>query len=203
MAGDNSEQCENDGSMGHFMDFENMRRRLQKPHPMGLPLFFIALVLSASVIISPLLIDNGEVDLGSDGSVGGHEHDEDIDGIDNEYARFVYRLGDVYCHQKSERSYVLNDNQMPVCSRDLGLFLGLFVGSVFGVVYRRRMTLGLCVLFLIPMAVDGGIQSLTSYESINILRLVTGLVAGFGIGRYVNSNLLSAFGILSAKRPRK
>ena len=39
------------------------------------------------------------------------------------YAAFIYAFGDLNCHTKSERSWVINGNQMPVCVRDVGFSL--------------------------------------------------------------------------------
>ena len=35
----------------------------------------------------------------------------------------TYGFGDLNCHQKHERSWEINGNQMPVCTRDIGLSL--------------------------------------------------------------------------------
>ena len=48
----------------------------------------------------------------------------------NPVAAFVYSFGDLNCHQKSERSWEINGNQLAVCVRDVGLFLGLFMGCL-------------------------------------------------------------------------
>ena len=53
----------------------------------------------------------------------------------NPYAAFIYAFGDVNCHQKHERSWQVNENQLPVCTRDVGIFFGLFMG---GVIFSRR-----------------------------------------------------------------
>ena len=47
----------------------------------------------------------------------------------NPYYAFVYAFGDLNCHQKFERSWTINGNQMPVCARDVGIFLGLALGG--------------------------------------------------------------------------
>lgn len=119
---------------------------------------------------------------------------------------FVYGFGDLNCHQKHERSWEINGNQMPVCTRDVGIFLGLFAGALlFGwrglnrwtirdsflsvfpdhtlepiYLTDRRMIVMLAIvgIGLGPMAVDGFTQMLTDYESNNPLRVLTGLAAG-------------------------
>ncbi len=120
---------------------------------------------------------------------------------------FTYAFGDLNCHQKHERSWEINGNQMPVCARDIGIFLGFAIGclifglrgfnrwtvrdtflSVFpdrwmGAVYGRDLRLVAVILVmglgLLPMAIDGFTQLLLdSYESNNPLRLITGAGAG-------------------------
>ena len=125
----------------------------------------------------------------------------------NPIAAFVYAFGDLNCHQKHERSWEINGNQLAVCARDVGLFIGLAAGallwrkkglnrwtvrdsflSVFSdekieFVYEkdRRMLAMITLLALgtIPIGIDGFTQLLTSYESTNTIRLITGMGAGF------------------------
>jgi uncharacterized membrane protein len=130
---------------------------------------------------------------------------------------FVYAVGDLNCHQKYERSWKINGNQMPMCTRDVGIFFGFVVGAaLFGwrglnrwtvrdtflsifpnerlePVYLsdRRMTAMLAIigLGLLPMAVDGFTQMLTDYESTHLVRLVTGFAAGLVVGWWFSSSL--------------
>jgi len=125
----------------------------------------------------------------------------------NPLAAFVYSFGDLNCHQKHERSWEINGNQLAVCARDVGLFMGLAIGallwrkrglnrwtlrdsflSVFSdrkieFLYEndRRMSamITLLALGVIPIGIDGFTQLLTSYESTNLIRLITGMMAGF------------------------
>lgn len=126
------------------------------------------------------------------------------------FSALVYAIGDLNCHQKYERSWRVNDNQLPVCTRDIGILLGVIVG---GLLYRRRgvnrwtvrdsiisvlpddrvegvyfwdmrmlLAFGGIALLLLPTAVDGGLQAVTDYESTNLRRLVTGFPMGLGVG---------------------
>ena len=56
-------------------------------------------------------------------------------------------------------------------------------------VYLNDGRLRLMILFLalgiVPMAMDGFTQLLTAYESTNIIRVITGFMAGFVIGWFV------------------
>lgn len=190
---------------------------------LGISAFFLV-----GFFLAPLSVDSGEVpklsgranaiDYYSEDSwgnvqddVGDVGHDQSEHGLFawselNPYAAFIYAFGDLNCHNKHERSWVINDNQLPVCTRDVGIFLGLVVGAalfrlrglnrwtmrdsflsifpdrILEPVYRtnrRTLTfLGILALGAIPMAIDGFTQLLTSYESNNLLRIITGLPFG-------------------------
>jgi uncharacterized membrane protein len=99
----------------------------------------------------------------------------------NLFADAVYTMGDIECHQIADRSYYLNGNQLPVCSRDLGISIGLLMGMMIGVLFFRRINPLLLAVGLIPMVMDGGLQAVSSYHSTNDLRIVTGIVAGTAV----------------------
>ena len=71
---------------------------------------------------------------GEGGSVG---HDQSQHGGNfawselNPIWALAYGFGDLNCHQKHERSWEINGNQMPVCARDIGIFLGFSLGCLF------------------------------------------------------------------------
>lgn len=173
------------------------KKNLGRPAAIGLPLVVLSLIFITSLFAAPLLVEEGSIKLGHEGSVGKDDHGEIISNINNSFARAIYRFGDRYCHQKDHRSWSLNGNQMPVCARDVGLFMGIFLGCIFGASYRRGIKVLVLILLLVPMVIDGGLQSLTSYESFNPLRLVTGMIGGFGVGAYVNGSFVQTIGLLT------
>ena len=141
--------------------------------------FIVAAVWTVLVLAVPYTIPSGTLaDLS--GRVGGHENEDQFDDL-SPVAHAVYWLGDAECHQISNRSYYLNDNQMPFCARDLGLFVGVAVGFGMATFYRMRVKPWYFLLLIVPLAVDGGLQAVTSYESNNPLRLGTGILAGIGL----------------------
>ena len=151
-------------------------RRSRKAEVTMLLVFTIWLLL---VLVAPLSLPRGSVqDLY--GSVGNLDSGDQLDSM-NPLARVVYTIGDMYCHQIPDRSLVLNDNQMPFCSRDLGIFIGLVAGMLLAVLMNIRISVLVFLLTLIPMGIDGSLQLLTDYESSNLLRLITGLIAGVGV----------------------
>jgi len=96
---------------------------------------------------------------------------------------FFYYFFSHFCHQKPERSFFLWGEQIPVCARDVSVYVAAFFSSVVYPTVKRMCSTGLpskwyLVVFLFPMAVDGTTQLLGFRESTNFLRFVTGLWAG-------------------------
>lgn len=141
-----------------------------------LAVFILSLVWLILVVISPMLVPPDTL-LDLSGRVGGHENEDQFRNL-GAVPHAVYWLGDAECHQIADRSYFIDGNQMPFCSRDLGLFSGLVVGFGAALFYRIRINPFLALLGFAPMAIDGGVQAITSYESTNPLRLATGMIAG-------------------------
>jgi len=141
-----------------------------------LAVFLLSSVWLILVVISPMLVpSNTLVDLS--GRVGGHENENQFKNL-SAVPHAMYWLGDAECHQLPQRSYFINGNQMPFCARDLGLFMGLAVGFGLVSLYRLKINPVLALIGFVPMAIDGGIQTVTSYESVNPLRFATGIAAG-------------------------
>ena len=139
-------------------------------------MFVITAVWAALVLVSPLLVPAGTLtDLS--GTVGLHENDILFDEL-SPIPHAVYWLGDGECHQLANRSFFINGNQMPFCARDVGLFVGLAVASGAATFVRYKINPVFVLLGLLPIGLDGGIQLVTDYESNNLLRVATGLLAG-------------------------
>jgi len=166
-------------------------------------LFAIAIFFTTSIFIVPFLVGKGEVK-NLDGSAWKIDYREKWDSMPL-FPRLIYYFGDINCHQKYYRSYYLNENQMPVCARDIGMFIGLsfiFLISIFvsagntikstainffrNKIKDARKILILFFLLPIPAFADGIFQMLTSYESINLIRLVTGFFMGMSIAFFVS-----------------
>jgi len=94
---------------------------------------------------------------------------------------FLYSCGDRLCHQKAERSFFINDNQMAFCSRCTAIFLGLTIGIGFMVFYKIELNEKFLILIAIgtvPIAVDGVGQLFMIWESTNLIRFITGILIG-------------------------
>lgn len=98
-------------------------------------------------------------------------------------------LGFGLCHQLPERSYVLGGLQAPVCVRDTGIYVGFILGFLLLVAIHperprelpRWYVWATMAAFLAFMGWDG----ITSYsgirQTVNELRLITGLGVGFSV----------------------
>lgn len=83
------------------------------------------------------------------------------------------------CHCKEERSFHYKGKRFPICARCTGELAGMIV-AMFSCFFFRLPLLW-AVLILVPMIFDGLIQALSSYESNNRRRFITGFLFGFGL----------------------
>jgi uncharacterized membrane protein len=130
-------------------------------------------------LLAPLALPKGSVsDLS--GLVAISDNEDTINDMGFPWD-FVYSAGDRLCHQKAERSFFINDNQMPFCSRCTAIWLGLAIGLGFMVFYKIQLNekfLFAIILSLVPIGVDGIGQLFEFWESTNVIRVITGLLIG-------------------------
>ena len=107
-------------------------------------------------VLAPIALPKGSVsDLS--GLVAISDNEDTINNMDFPW-NFVYSAGDRLCHQKAERSFFINDNQMPFCSRCTAIWLGFAIGLgviVFYVIELNGKFLFAIILSVVPMGVDG------------------------------------------------
>lgn len=158
---------------------QNLRLEI-KVNKIVLVMFLISLAWTLSLFTAPMTVESGTLtDLSG---VTNIKDNEDRFRDLNWFAKAIYKSGDVMCHTKAERSYYINGNQMPYCARDVGIFTGLSLGIFLSFLIITEIKIWWFVVGLIPMGVDGGVQLLTSYESTNPLRVLTGGLAGIVLG---------------------
>ena len=85
----------------------------------------------------------------------------------------------VGCHRKPERSFFYKGRQFPVCARCTGMLLGYLSFPLF-LLNLIHIPFYLAFVLNLPAYVDGMTQALDYRESNNTLRLITGLLSGFG-----------------------
>jgi uncharacterized membrane protein len=129
--------------------------------------------------LAPFALPAGSVpDLS--GSVGVSDNGQVIQNMSFPW-NAVYASGDSLCHQQAARSLFFNGNQMPYCARCTAIWLGLAVGLGFMVFYTIDLDekfLLLMLLSLVPIGIDGVGQLLGYWQSTNLIRVLTGLLAG-------------------------
>ena len=97
----------------------------------------------------------------------------------------IYSSGDKLCHEKAERSFFINGNQMPFCARCTAIWLGLAIGvglMIFLKVELNEKFIFLIIIGVVPIAVDGLGQLFGFWESTNLIRVITGLLIGILCG---------------------
>lgn len=144
-------------------------------------IFFLIWILLQ--FIAPLALQPASVNNLS-GNIGVADNEKMLEAIPPPW-NSIYACGDRLCHQKAERSFFINQNQMPFCSRCTAIWLGLAVGLGFMVFYKIELNerfLFLILIGIVPIGIDGVGQLLQLWESTNIIRLITGLFAGIVTG---------------------
>ena len=142
--------------------------------------FFIWILLQ---FLAPLALPQGSVNDLS-GLVGLSDNENLIKDIPAPWGS-IYDCGDRLCHQKKDRSFIFNDNQMPFCVRCTAIWLGLTIGLAVMIFYKIKLDgKFLLVIFigLIPIGIDGVGQLFDLWESTNIVRFITGLLVGIVCG---------------------
>lgn len=138
-----------------------------------------ACAFTFTVILSPFLY-HADTIVRLDGSPG---------IIDNVWSvsTVQYLLGDIFCHQEMSRSFMVNGNQMPFCIRDIGIFIGVCVGSsaLLSVkrTFGRRKTVFAGIALIAVTVVEWAYGSV--HEDTVALRFASGMLAGVGVSMLI------------------
>lgn len=93
----------------------------------------------------------------------------------------IYNLFSPMCHQYPTRCFWFFDRPWALCARCASGYLGFAIAALLSKPRRsflRRSSIG--ILLVGVAAVDPILQLLGFYESNNVLRLITGLIGGYG-----------------------
>ena len=156
-----------------------MEKREKFSNKLLMILFILFLIWILLQFLAPFSLPQGSIDDLS-GVIGVEDNKKSIDNIILPWSS-IYSAGDRLCHQKSERSFYLNGNQMPFCSRCTGIWLGLAIGLGFMFFYKVELDnkfVYAIIIGLAPIGIDGFGQLFGFWESTNIIRLITGLLSG-------------------------
>lgn len=83
------------------------------------------------------------------------------------------------CHNRSDRSFFIRGQKLPLCARCTGIFIGIILGIIIFLLYKIKISI--LILLLFPLCIDGFSQSFFCYESTNNKRLFTGLLFGISL----------------------
>jgi uncharacterized membrane protein len=125
-------------------------------------------------------------------------------------AAFLHWMGYGLCHQLPERSFFGGGVQLPVCSRDTGIYLGVPLSLLWISVLHRRShprgfprPLGWAAIATMigAMAVDGITEYAGLRGTTNEIRLMTGLLCGYAIGAVLEPMLADEVWTLGSPEP--
>ncbi|UAL07121.1 MAG: DUF2085 domain-containing protein [Candidatus Methanogranum gryphiswaldense] len=140
---------------------------------------------------------------GLDGVAGKFDH-LDLWTSTDPFTAFIYGLGDLFCHQEESRSFMINGSQMPFCSRDISIFIGIIIGLVSWEILqlyadpKGKVEVVFASLLILIMIMEWIIEN-QSGSNMLFFRVVTGTMAGFGIGSLIWAYSDHEFGIKSNK----
>ena len=83
------------------------------------------------------------------------------------------------CHCRDDRSFHYKGRKFPICARCTGELIGMIAGILLNFIFIPAVPV--LLFLLVPLVLDGGIQLLTTYESTNIRRLLTGILFGYAL----------------------
>lgn len=83
------------------------------------------------------------------------------------------------CHCRADRSFYWRGKQFPICARCTGELIGILLCAATAFFWLPSTAAA--ILLLVPMVADGFFQLLTTYESTNFRRVVTGTLFGYGL----------------------
>lgn len=121
----------------------------------------------------------------------------------------IFAVGSSLCHQIPSHGFTANGVQFPVCARCTGLYLGSFIGLIYGFSSGKKAGMpkrGYAIFLILLFIFWGGdgVNSLISdflkrplfYETTNTTRLVT----GFGMGLLMPTALVTLFNVTIWKK---
>lgn len=85
------------------------------------------------------------------------------------------------CHRLASRSLELPWGLSGLCSRCTAFWAGMVAGAVLVLFELLRIPLWLALLMIVPLALDGALQYMGLYTSLNVIRILTGAAGGIGL----------------------
>ena len=117
----------------------------------------------------------------------------------------IYAFFSYICHQLPDRSFHLDGQPMAVCSRCIGVYAGLLVGTAVYPIWRPVeesepiSRLWLC-LAVIPIAIDWSLTVFGIWENTHATRFITGLILGAACATFIMPALVDITKNLTSRR---
>lgn len=116
-------------------------------------------------------------------------------------AKWIYFIYSFSCHQFDSRSIHLFDYQLGWCARDTAIWSSFFLGAlIIKYINIKPIKIYWLIPFVVPIAMDGGIQTIFTvldvnpvgintgdplYISNNFVRFLTGAIFGIGLSLWI------------------
>ncbi len=159
-----------------------MKRR-EKFSKISIIIFTFFLIWILLQFLTPLVLPSERISK-LDGTIGFIDNQKKTNNMIVPW-NSIYTAGDILCHQKLDRSFSINGNEMPFCARCTAIWLGITIGLVFIIIYKINLDekfIYLILLGLFPIGIDGFGQLFGFWDSNNLIRLITGSLIGFICG---------------------
>ena len=165
----------------------------------------ISSAVAACFFIAPFVSPYGSF-TNLDGTPGVMDH-WDIWSEKDPFTCIVYSIGDVSCHQKEVRTFILNGSEMPVCVRDTGLLLGFVMGcsfllSAMGQVFTEKHGKQFIIISILLIVIDWIIQFCLELN-VPFTRLMTGMLAGVGFAMLIHLWMRKIYYVESERQGRE
>lgn len=105
-------------------------------------------------------------------------------------AASVYGFLSYFCHQRPSRSWFLLGSNLGLCARTFSMYASFAVFGAAALLSNRlcRWVSGWSmpwgILLVTPLVIDGSVQLVGGWTSTNLLRAMTGVLAGIGVLRF-------------------
>ena len=112
------------------------------------------------------------------------------------FIAFVYAFGSVICHQLPDRSFFVDDRQLPVCARCTGLYLSGGAGLLGWVIWKAargwrsftvppRTALTIVIVAGVPTALSYATGVIGVWDGSNLTRALLAVPLGLSAGAVV------------------
>ncbi|MBN1389099.1 MAG: DUF2085 domain-containing protein [Candidatus Thermoplasmatota archaeon] len=105
----------------------------------------------------------------------------------------------IACHGDPDRCFWLRGRPLPLCSRCTTFYPSILIGLVLGIPLVITLEISALIVLIsfillqLPLVIDGFTQYNGWRRSNNVLRAVTGVLSGFGIGGGITYMMTTIF----------